>query len=354
MGFMIRTDRWSIVRQLSIVLQLSIYLAWSLLPDRGISAAEPRVPDRPAGLAATFDSILQRAEIGTDETFDDYKQSQNIIPAFIAPQGLRSLAQPPVMQTSGRVFLEFRWQAGRVSLTWRGELRGQGNEAQGLQKLTEILEHDGYSRTSGKLTTYLSQKYGDLFENREKLQKEGRRGQGELPRSLTFVRKNQSMREELLLQGFLPLVGGREQQCGGRFNWSVTSNHSGPPPSLEELLNVIPALTPVHLEPALYKRLKAEPAYFFSIDCMAHRPGIGPNTGWKFITTSAIRSELEDLLKQQGFVFGKEIKLSQPEHLGQRTQYTWTRQSDSTFASLITMADDKERMEVSCMAPQRP
>jgi hypothetical protein len=332
---------------------LIIGITFGLLLLGRTFAAEPGVLDRSSEFAVALRSLIVEADIDTNNDFDKYKRDKNIVPSFIAPRGLRSFAQPPQMQTWSRIFLGFRWDEGRISLSWTGELRIVGNHDDSRKKLFTAMQDVGFSDSTGKLTTHLAEEYEGINKGLHSLAGSSELLLKSFVRPIAFANAKETVKQEVLIDAFSGMVGGREESSGSEFEWCAAIEYPHAAPTLSDLLTALPAIQPVHFEPALYERLHSEPVYCFRTDCTKHRPGVAPNSGWRLQTSAAVRTDIEELLEKQGFVREGERKLAQVTRYGERLSITWRRNSDSTYLHVITRPSDKERIQISCQAPQR-
>lgn len=203
------------------------------------SKAEPG--EAPTGFADTMKKLSTDAAMGTDDDLKAYVKNNHLCAHFIAPKGLRPfLLTSEIVQKKNTEYqgflLGFSCDKGRISLTWSGRFEILGDKSEATRILLSTIKRTGLAASEGK--------------------------------PWTFTRKIGNATEELVV-GFSQNEGGKRVACRGNYQWRVTCDYAGMPPTLSALLKAMPSLQPLYREDALFDRLKDEPAFAFSTSLAA-------------------------------------------------------------------------------------
>lgn len=329
-----RLNRWRESRWLRAGVTTLVTLTW--LCCHGVT--EDRAGEYPDAIS----QLLRDARIATDARFDAWKVENRKSDRLVAPDTLRRLLLHRSLQTNFRFDLVFESRDDCLEIRWTGSLRIAGNLKEARAVFLEVVNEIGMADAGDDLRSSLKVEY-------EKMRKLS----GASHETLTaqgFFRRAGDVREELLVLNFGQLVGSQEPVCGVSFQFATRLPYQGPAPTTDALWMSLPALSPGHAETILLRAIAPKRVFRFNNDQVRHTPGGGINTGWSAELLTSNRAQVEDALREAGFVPLRESEW--PNQKG-RVQQDWSRESDATYAAIVTTTGS-DRMRVQCQTPQRP
>ncbi len=302
-----------------------LWNAWTAVKEDGDSV----VAD--ATFQETVEAIFSDAEVDTDDNF-----GKELSEKAVAPIGLRNLLSSWEKSDFYRLGIAYRYQDGRVALTWSTSLRVPEDGEDARPKLIDRMRACGFDETTAsEFSTRHWAKHLRLEDSDPQQTRAFRRAAG-------------GTIEEVVAEGLDGgLVGGDKYETEIKLYWTVSRAYRGDAPTMESLSQVSELFTrpnPPERDLSLFDLVRGEPVFGQTVSFP-----LSPNASavcFGGLIPADKRPEIETELKRLGFY------MQRADSVGETQQFSWRRDDDFASAS-ITPFEDEGRINFAYRAPTR-